>query len=61
MQNKKVKNKYRKSWTMNLKDILYQAKQPTSVNNNVHSTGNLSTTLHKPMGGANPCVKFLYV
>ena len=46
---------------MNLKDILYQAKQPTSVNNNVHSTSNLSTTLHKPMGGANPCVKFLYV
>ena len=46
---------------MNLIDSLDQSKRSIGVNNQLHPTGTLSTTLHNPMGEANPYVRFLYV
>ena len=44
MQNKHVNNQQMKSWLVKFKDILYQAKQSTEVNKQLHSTGALTMT-----------------
>ena len=42
IQNKKVENMQKKSYTMNLRDILDQEKQKIGVNKKLHPTGTLA-------------------
>ena len=43
-----------------MKGGLYQAKQSIEAKNYEHPTGTLAMILHKPAGGANPYVRFVY-
>ena len=44
-----------------MKEVLYQEKQSIEANKSEHPTWTLTTTFHKPEGGANMYVRFVYV
>ena len=53
-----VNNQQKKAWTNSLKYILDQGKQAIEAKKSDHPTGTLVTTFQKPVGGANPYVRF---